>query len=139
MKDIEEDEEEEEEEEEPIMDIDGRDKKNPLAVVEYVEDIYAYYRKMEVHTLISAKITKRKKGLPLLLRTNHRTAGLRQHCSCVSEDYMSRQFDINDKMRAILIDWLIEVQDRPNSSKSNVAGAIYALSLSFFFFPRMSL
>ena len=38
--------------EEPIVDIDGRDAKNPLAVVEYVEDLYAYYRKMEVHRTI---------------------------------------------------------------------------------------
>ncbi|KAK4784530.1 hypothetical protein SAY86_018898 [Trapa natans] len=73
--------EEEEIEMEPIMDIDGRDKKNPLAVIDYVEDIYAYYRKME-------------------------------NCSCVSPDYMSRQLDINEKMRAILIDWLIEVHDK---------------------------
>ncbi|KAL8168319.1 hypothetical protein V2J09_009818 [Rumex salicifolius] len=29
--------------------------------------------------------------------------------SCVSADYMTQQFDINEKMRAILIDWLIEV------------------------------
>ncbi|XWS33944.1 hypothetical protein CRYUN_Cryun22dG0126300 [Craigia yunnanensis] len=35
--------------EEPIVDIDGCDAKNPLAVVEYVEDLCAYYRKMEVH------------------------------------------------------------------------------------------
>lgn len=34
--------------EEPIVDIDGCDLKNPLAVVEYVEDLYAYYRRMEV-------------------------------------------------------------------------------------------
>jgi hypothetical protein len=29
--------------------------------------------------------------------------------SCVKSDYMSSQEDINAKMRAILIDWLIEV------------------------------
>ncbi|KAH9575882.1 hypothetical protein CY35_01G134400 [Sphagnum magellanicum] len=29
--------------------------------------------------------------------------------SCVPADYMTRQADINEKMRAILIDWLIEV------------------------------
>ncbi|VFQ88209.1 unnamed protein product [Cuscuta campestris] len=29
--------------------------------------------------------------------------------SCVSPDYMAQQFDINERMRAILIDWLIEV------------------------------
>lgn len=32
-----------------------------------------------------------------------------QVSSCVSPNYMDRQFDINEKMRAILIDWLIEV------------------------------
>ncbi|CAH9143120.1 unnamed protein product [Cuscuta epithymum] len=32
--------------------------------------------------------------------------------SCVSPDYMAQQFDINEKMRAILIDWLIEVHHK---------------------------
>ncbi|TQE06171.1 hypothetical protein C1H46_008236 [Malus baccata] len=67
--------------EEPIVDIDGSDLKNPLAVVDYVEDLYAYYRRME--------------GF-----------------SCVPPDYMEQHCDINEKMRAILIDWLIEVQDK---------------------------
>ncbi|KAE8724738.1 Cyclin-B2-4 [Hibiscus syriacus] len=64
--------------EESIVDIDCSDSNNPLAVVEYVDEIYAYYKKTEVS-------------------------------SCVSPNYMDRQFDINEKMRAILIDWLIEV------------------------------
>ena len=34
--------------EDPIMDIDSSDAKNPLAVVNYVDDLYAYYKKMEV-------------------------------------------------------------------------------------------
>lgn len=34
--------------EEPIVDIDGKDKNNPLAALDYVKDLYAYYRKMEV-------------------------------------------------------------------------------------------
>lgn len=34
-----------------------------------------------------------------------------QSSSCVSPDYMSQQFDINDRMRGILIDWLIEVNE----------------------------
>ncbi|KAH9662420.1 Cyclin-B2-2 [Citrus sinensis] len=67
--------------EEPIVDIDSWDAKNPLAVVEYVEDLFSYYRKMESF-------------------------------SCVSPEYMMQQFDINEKMRAILIDWLIEVHDK---------------------------
>lgn len=64
--------------EEPVLDIDSCDAKNPLAVTDYVEDLYAYYRKME-------------------------------NSSCISPNYMGQQFDINEKMRAILIDWLIEV------------------------------
>ncbi|KAF4373795.1 hypothetical protein F8388_007701 [Cannabis sativa] len=69
------------EEEDPITDIDSCDRKNPLAVVDYVEDIYAFYRKME--------------GF-----------------SCVSSDYLGQQYDINERMRSILIDWLIEVHDK---------------------------
>ncbi|KAK6773021.1 hypothetical protein RDI58_028259 [Solanum bulbocastanum] len=32
-----------------IVDIDSADKKNILAVVEYIDDIHAYYKKIEVH------------------------------------------------------------------------------------------
>lgn len=35
--------------EEPILDIDVSDARNSLAAVEYVQDLYAFYRKMEVH------------------------------------------------------------------------------------------
>lgn len=35
-------------EEEPVIDIDSRDKKDQLAVVEYIDDLYAFYRKSEV-------------------------------------------------------------------------------------------
>ncbi|KAF9588758.1 hypothetical protein IFM89_015485, partial [Coptis chinensis] len=31
----------------PIIDIDSCDSNNPLAVVEYIKDIYSYYRKTE--------------------------------------------------------------------------------------------
>ncbi|WMV27826.1 hypothetical protein MTR67_021211 [Solanum verrucosum] len=61
-----------------IVDIDSPDKKNSLAVVEYIDDIYAYYKKAEI-------------------------------VSCVPPNYMEQQFDINERMRGILIDWLIEV------------------------------
>ncbi|CAM6106064.1 unnamed protein product [Calypogeia fissa] len=64
--------------EEHVHNIDEGDVNNQLCVVDYVEDIYSFYRKTEVQ-------------------------------SCVAPDYMCRQTDINDKMRAILIDWLIEV------------------------------
>lgn len=35
-----------------------------------------------------------------------------QISSCVSPNYMDHQSDINEKMRAILIDWLIEVEQK---------------------------
>lgn len=35
--------------EEPILDIDVSDSKNSLAAVEYVQDLYEFYREMEVH------------------------------------------------------------------------------------------
>lgn len=40
--------------EEPVVDIDSCDAKNPLAVTDYVEDLYAYYKKVEV---VLAKLT----------------------------------------------------------------------------------
>lgn len=51
--------------EETIIDIDGDDAKNPLAVVEYVQDLFASYRKMEV-SLICSVIT-------LLVSSSHRS------------------------------------------------------------------
>ncbi|XP_024974836.1 G2/mitotic-specific cyclin-2 [Cynara cardunculus var. scolymus] len=67
---------------EPVVDIDISDTKNHLAVVEYVEDLYAHYRKMESYGM-------------------------------VSPNYMlTQQSDINERMRAILIDWLIEVHHK---------------------------
>ncbi|KAI3794321.1 hypothetical protein L1987_36950 [Smallanthus sonchifolius] len=67
--------------EESVIDIDACDGGNQLAVVEYVEDLYANYRMME-------------------------------NLSLVSPDYMTQQCDLNEKMRAILIDWLIEVHHK---------------------------
>ncbi|XP_038715611.1 cyclin-B2-4-like isoform X1 [Tripterygium wilfordii] len=64
--------------EEAVVDIDSCDKKDPLAVVEYIDDLYEFYKKAEAS-------------------------------GCVSPSYMLQQFDINERMRGILIDWLIEV------------------------------
>ncbi|KAL5099650.1 hypothetical protein RYX36_003977 [Vicia faba] len=67
--------------EETVLDIDISDANDPVAVAEYVDDLYAYYRKVE-------------------------------STGCASPNYMAEQFDINERMRAILIDWLIEVHDK---------------------------
>ncbi|XP_026452800.1 cyclin-B2-4-like [Papaver somniferum] len=64
--------------EELILDIDSCDSKNTLAVLDYIDDIYAHYKKTE-------------------------------NSSCVSPNYMVQQSDINEKMRVILVDCLIEV------------------------------
>ncbi|KAG2324330.1 hypothetical protein Bca4012_038845 [Brassica carinata] len=64
--------------EETVMDIDSSDKNNPLAVVEYINDIYDFYKNNECR-------------------------------SCVPPNYMEIQPDINERMRGILVDWLIEV------------------------------
>ncbi|CAH9100840.1 unnamed protein product [Cuscuta europaea] len=63
-----------------IQDIDAGDEYNELAVVEYVEDIYKYYKEAE----------------------NENRVG----------DYMKSQPEINERMRAILVDWLTEVHHK---------------------------
>nr|XP_023919243.1 G2/mitotic-specific cyclin S13-7-like [Quercus suber]POF01853.1 g2/mitotic-specific cyclin s13-6 [Quercus suber] len=62
---------------EQIIDIDAEDVGNDLAAVEYVEDIYKFYKLVENES--------------------------RPH------DYIDSQPEINESMRAILVDWLIDV------------------------------
>ncbi|XP_041996675.1 G2/mitotic-specific cyclin-2-like isoform X2 [Salvia splendens] len=63
-----------------VVDIDAQDLGNDLAVVEYVEEIYKFYKSVE----------------------NEGRA----------KDYMDSQTEINERMRAILIDWLIQVHSK---------------------------
>ncbi|KAF3789689.1 Cyclin-B2-1 [Nymphaea thermarum] len=65
------------------IDIDQIDAQNPLAVVDYVEEIYGFHRQ-------------------------------RENSSCICPNYIARQPDINERMRAILVDWMIEVHSRFN-------------------------
>ncbi|OAY43340.1 G2/mitotic-specific cyclin S13-7 [Manihot esculenta] len=65
---------------EHIIDIDAADANNHLAGVEYVEDIYKFYKLVE------------NESRP--------------------RNYMVSQPEINEKMRAILIDWLIDVHQK---------------------------
>ncbi|KAJ4824118.1 hypothetical protein Tsubulata_008865 [Turnera subulata] len=60
-----------------VLDIDAADADNELAVVEYVDDMYKFYKLAEVDSRV--------------------------------QGYMHLQLDINSRMRAILVDWLIEV------------------------------
>lgn len=62
-----------------MPDIDSLDKKDPLAAVDFIHHMMAFYQRTE----------------PVVR---------------VAPDYMStKQTDINDKMRAILVDWLVDV------------------------------
>lgn len=63
-----------------IIDIDAADVGNELAAVEYIEDMYKYYKEIEEEIQVS--------------------------------DYMSSQSQLNQMMRSILIDWLIEVHQK---------------------------
>lgn len=63
-----------------VDEIDLPDVNNQLAVVEYVEDLYTFYKQQ-------------------------------QHV-CRPIDYMDKQLDINPKMRAILVDWIVEVHHK---------------------------
>ncbi|KAG2334557.1 hypothetical protein Bca52824_005737 [Brassica carinata] len=60
-----------------ILDIDESDRDNHLAAVEYVDDMYSFYKEVE------------KESQPKM--------------------YMHIQTEMNEKMRAILVDWLLEV------------------------------
>ncbi|KAL3533492.1 hypothetical protein ACH5RR_007013 [Cinchona calisaya] len=62
------------------VDIDAGDVNNELAVVEYVEDLYKFYKLAESESRVG--------------------------------DYMHSQPEINEKIRAILIDWLTEVHHK---------------------------
>ncbi|XP_022924914.1 G2/mitotic-specific cyclin S13-7-like [Cucurbita moschata] len=65
---------------EQTIDIDAADVGNELAEVEYVEDIYKFYKEVENES--------------------------RPH------DYMDSQPEINASMRAILVDWLVDVHNK---------------------------
>ncbi|XP_028789702.1 G2/mitotic-specific cyclin S13-7 [Neltuma alba] len=62
---------------EQIVDIDAADTENELAAVEYIDEIYKFYKLVEHEN--------------------------RPH------DYMDSQPELNERMRAILVDWLIDV------------------------------
>ncbi|WZY73928.1 hypothetical protein YC2023_006168 [Brassica napus] len=63
------------------LDIDSADKDNDLAAVEYVEDMYSFYKEVEVPFMNESK----------------------------PQMYMQTQTEINEKMRSILVDWLVDV------------------------------
>ena len=55
--------------------------------------------------------------------------------------YLKKQTDINDQMRAILVDWLIEVHFRLNFKKKTLYQTIFIIDLylSYYFVPKSKL
>ena len=47
----------------------------------------------------------------------------------IDKDYMNKQYDINDKMRAILVDWLIEVHFRFHFKRKTLFQTIHIIDL----------
>ncbi|KAL5226954.1 hypothetical protein ABZP36_015219 [Zizania latifolia] len=94
----------------PAYNIDACDAHNELAVVDYVEDIYKFYKSTE--------------------------STCRPLCS-----YMSLQAEINERMRAILTDWLIEVHYRLMLMPETLYLTIYIIDqyLSMVSVPRKEL
>ncbi|PKA45612.1 Putative cyclin-B3-1 [Apostasia shenzhenica] len=88
------------------------DFRNPLEVVEYVEEIYRYYWTMEVTSSYlksfysSAKYNCNVHWF-IVAVTNALAAG-RPHLA----NYMEMQSEISPKMRDILVNWLIEVHHK---------------------------
>ena len=99
-----------EDEEERVINIDACDEKNPLAVIEYINDIYDFFKKSEVSVLFLII----QWGLQRFMILKFMFVMIVQELSCVPPNYMDNQQDLNERMRGILIDWLIEVhRSRP--------------------------
>ena len=84
----------------PFWSVDEDDISNSQWAVEYIEDHYQYKRILEV----SNQPAVRAPGSPLTL-----CVSIPQGKYMVCPDYLSRQSELNERMRAILVDWLIEV------------------------------
>uniref|UniRef100_A0ACD5UWI0 Uncharacterized protein n=2 Tax=Avena sativa TaxID=4498 RepID=A0ACD5UWI0_AVESA len=94
---------------EVVEDIDKLDGDNELAVVDYIDDIYSYYKTAEHES---------------------RPA-----------NYMGSQPEINPKMRAILVDWLVEVSHKFELMPESLYLTIYIVDrfLSMQAVPRREL
>jgi cyclin B len=91
-----------------LPDIDSADAHNPLAASEYANSIYDYYRRVEPKFSVSHDYMKNQvscAGSPA--HDTIQQAAITDHtqpCICAF-----LQVEINEKMRGILIDWLVEV------------------------------
>lgn len=98
--------------------IDAADSNDAQCVVPYIKDIMRCMRETEVRRYAAAALTiarfKRSTDGQRTRRASHPSRArlsslLSQGKYLAPPTYMTQQTDVNEKMRAILIDWLIEV------------------------------
>jgi len=88
------------------VNIDETDNDNELAALDYIDDIYEFYKNTEVMFYVFSLFIS-SSSLTCVLVIMYLIL-MKQKDGCV-HDYMGSQPDINAKMRSILVDWLIEV------------------------------
>ena len=101
----------------PVDRVDACDASNPQCIVPYLQDIHRHYREAEVRVAPSPWPnwpTARSRGTDPQPEAHrplpaHALRSPSQGIKHASPSYMSKQTDINAKMRSILIDWLVEV------------------------------
>ncbi|NWY28413.1 CCNB2 protein, partial [Pheucticus melanocephalus] len=89
-----------------VEDIDAEDSENPQLCSDYVKDIYLYLRELEVGCPRAALLSRG--GLPGCSATPCLSPQLQQS---VRPHYLDGR-TINGRMRAILVDWLVQVHSR---------------------------
>lgn len=102
----------------PLPDIDSADLHNPLAAAEYANSIYDYYRRVEPKFSVPHDYMKSQVGncypstQQLIVQAIQLQASTSQPSTTVvlrNDLQYPLQVEINEKMRGILIDWLVEV------------------------------
>ena len=119
-------------------------------MVEYVEDIYRFYKSTEVILFLPYK--KTEATMIFLLHCWVIDMTTSDHCSFAAllllqgtclplSTYMSSQDEINERMRAILVDWIIEVQHRLKLMPETLYLTVYVIDqyLSMENVPRKEL
>lgn len=76
--------------------------------MEYVEDIYKFYKEAEVHNPEPSPVSCLS-FLTFVFLSDENVFSLIMQSESRVHDYMDSQPEINERMRAILVDWLIEV------------------------------
>ncbi|CAN1749123.1 G2/mitotic-specific cyclin S13-6, partial [Linum perenne] len=86
---------------EPVFNIDAADAGNHLAVTDYVDDIYTFYKEAEVSNVISLCSIPENDKITLFNLIENRP-----------KLYIETQPEITIRMRSILADWLIDVHQK---------------------------